>query len=92
MANIDKNKRNEKMFEAVILGESLNSVADACGITGSRVRQVIQNMRRMMLHPKRLGADVCPDHDYWKLSELRRFDNFWLAQLKKWQIEHDSNT
>ena len=87
----ERNKRNEKMFEAVIRGETLKAAADAGGVTTERARQVIAKMRRMMMHPKRLGKDIVPDHNYLLTSELRRCAYFWLAQLDKWKTEHGSN-
>ncbi len=87
----ERNKRNEKMFEAVLRGDTLKAAADTGCVTKERVRQVIAKMRRMMMHPKRLGNDVVPDHNYLLVSELRRCADFWLVQLEKWKTEHGPN-
>ena len=83
-----KNERNEKMFEAVIRGGTFAAIAESEGVTTERARQVVHKMRRMMMHPKRLGTSVVPDADFYKVSELRKHASFWLEQLAKWRAEH----
>ncbi len=85
------NERDEKVFEAVIRGETWKAAGDAAGVTLERARQIVHKMRRMMMHPVPLGFDVVPEHNYFQVSELRRCSDFWLAQLEKWKAEHGSN-
>jgi hypothetical protein len=73
------------MFEAVIRGSTFAAAAAREGRSRERARQAVCKMRRILVHPKRLGTDKVPDGDYWKVKELRAHPDFWLAQLAKWR-------
>lgn len=85
---IEHKERNERIFEAVIRGETWLSASRSAGISHERAHQIVHKMRRMMMQPKRLGSDIVPEGDYFDVFVLRENAEFWLTQLAKWRAQN----
>ena len=68
----------------VIHGETLTEAGRYYGVTGSRVRQSIENVVRAVRCGHVIPLDEpYPDHDDWSVPALREHRDFWDRQLTR---------
>lgn len=71
-------------MEAVLNGATWSEAGAAFGVTKERMRQVVHKAARMMCHPATLD-EPRPDHDHYKVDELRANKAFWLRQTARFR-------
>ena len=87
MPIVARRARWVSVMRAVVCGADYKEAGDLVGMSGQRCSQVVRKLTRICLSPKRLVGVRVPDHEYWKLTEIRKHQDFWLTQIDKVEKE-----
>lgn len=83
-----KEDRDIQVFEAFIRGQKIGELSRAFGLSAKHVMEILYMAAVRLTQPKMLGAAALPWGEErmcfpWEVARLRRYADFWLAQIAK---------